>query len=662
MSLMTARHWTVIEDGVQTPLELEGPTISIGRALDNDLRLADTLISRHHSRIEILNGEAIVVDLGSANGTKVNGQRIDRKVLTPGDEVQIGSTRLILEHEPSKDGSGDAGLTTLSTEARRERENLRVFAKIARELVGEVDLLPLLRSIVDSAVSLVGGERGFLLMRDADRDGAGPTSVERMTVSVARSFDNADIVVPRSRLSMGIAGKVIATGKSVMSLDAGEDDRFDGMASVEELRLRSVMCLPITLDGRVDGVLYVDNRLQFGAFGDEDLELVELFAAQATLAIKNARMVAELKERNHKLENSRAQIERLNDQLGRKVRDRDSELAVVRKELDRERGRYDYTSITGASDSMRKVFQQMDKIIESELPVLIHGESGTGKELIARAIHHNGERKDKPFVTENCAALPDTLLESELFGHVRGAFTGAYRNKKGLLEQADGGTLFLDEIGDMSTEMQKKLLRVLQEGEFRVLGSDRIVQVDVRILTASHRNLEEMVRDGTFREDLYYRIAVLSIVLPPLRERRDDVPLLAEHLLARAAREAGSTPPRIPHEVMACLVRHDWPGNVRELENEMRRLVVLATETVTGEDLSEAVREGRKTTGEALSSGNLNATGDIREAVADLEKRSIEASLAQAGGNKSQAARTLGISRFALQRKLEKYGLAGPKE
>ena len=334
----------------------------------------------------------------------------------------------------------------------------------------------------------------------------------------------------------------------------------------------------------------------------------------------------------------------------------------MRKELDRERGRYDYTSITGASDSMRKVFQQMDKIIESELPVLIHGESGTGKELIARAIHHNGERKDKPFVTENCAALPDTLLESELFGHVRGAFTGAYRNKKGLLEQADGGTLFLDEIGDMSTEMQKKLLRVLQEGEFRVLGSDRIVQVDVRILTASHRNLEEMVRDGTFREDLYYRIAVLSIVLPPLRERRDDVPLLAEHLLARAAREAGSTPPRIPHEVMACLVRHDWPGNVRELENEMRRLVVLATETVTGEDLSEAVREGRKTTGEALSSGNLNATGDIREAVADLEKRSIEASLAQAGGNKSQAARTLGISRFALQRKLEKYGLAGPKE
>jgi transcriptional regulator with GAF, ATPase, and Fis domain len=662
MSLMTARHWTVIEDGVQTPLELEGPTISIGRALDNDLRLADTLISRHHSRIEVLNGEAIVVDLGSANGTKVNGQRIDRKVLMPGDEVQIGSTRLILEHEPSKDGSGDAGLTTLSTEARRERENLRVFAKIARELVGEVDLLPLLRSIVDSAVSLVGGERGFLLMRDAERDGDGPTSVERMTVSVARSFDNADIVVPRSRLSMGIAGKVISTSKSVLSLDAGEDDRFDGMASVEELRLRSVMCLPIALDGRVDGVLYVDNRLQFGAFGDEDLELVELFAAQATLAIKNARMVAELKERNHKLENSRAQIERLNDQLGRKVRDRDSELAVVRKELDRERGRYDYTSITGASDSMRKVFQQMDKIIESELPVLIHGESGTGKELIARAIHHNGERKDKPFVTENCAALPDTLLESELFGHVRGAFTGAYRNKKGLLEQADGGTLFLDEIGDMSTEMQKKLLRVLQEGEFRVLGSDRIVQVDVRILTASHRNLEEMVREGTFREDLYYRIAVLSIVLPPLRDRRDDVPLLAEHLLARAAREAGSTPPRIPHEVMACLVRHDWPGNVRELENEMRRLVVLATETVTGEDLSDAVREGRKTTGEALSGGNMNATGDIREAVADLEKRSIEASLAQAGGNKSQAARTLGISRFALQRKLEKYGLAGPKE
>ncbi|MEE8467571.1 MAG: sigma 54-interacting transcriptional regulator, partial [Planctomycetota bacterium] len=271
-------------------------------------------------------------------------------------------------------------------------------------------------------------------------------------------------------------------------------------------------------------------------------------------------------------------------------------------------------------------------------------------------------RKDKAFVTENCAALPDALLESEFFGHARGAFTGAYKSKKGIFEQADGGTLFLDEIGDMSKEMQKKLLRVLQEGEFRVLGSDRIVKVNVRLLAASNRNLEEMVRDGEFREDLYYRIAVLSVKLPSLRERREDVPLLADHLLAKAAREAGREAPIVPHEVTACLVAHEWPGNVRELENEMRRLVVLAQGQVTLEHLSPAVREGRKAPVEPPREPPRDrfetaGVGDIRTAVADLEKRTIEATLEEMGGNKSQAARSLGISRFALKRKLEKYGL-----
>jgi len=658
---------TVIdEEGVRSEFELDQPVITIGRALDNDIRMNSTRVSRHHSRIEARSGQAWVIDLNSANGVTVNGEKVDRRLLAPGDEIELGGrgARLIVggERGPAAgEVEGEAGLRTLSGDAQRERDNLKVFAKITRELVAQTELLPLLRMIVDSAVALVGGERGFVLLRDPNRDpepGDTP-EVERMTVSVARSFDHSDIVVPRSRLSMGIAGKVVAGGRPVLSLDAAQDDRFEGMASVEDLRLRSVMCLPIFADERVEGVLYVDNRLQFGAFDQEDLELVELFAGQASIALRNAHYVAELRERNHRLEQSRRQIERLNEQLGRKVRDREGELAVVRKELGRERGRYDYTSIVGASDAMRAVFQQLDRIIESDLPVLVHGDSGTGKELIARAIHHNGARKGKAFVTENCAALPDTLLESELFGHVRGAFTGAYKTKKGLLEQADGGPLFLDEIGDMSPEMQKKLLRFLQEGEFRVLGSDRVVQVDVRVVAASHRNLEEMVRDGTFREDLYYRVAVLSVNLPALRERRDDIPLLSEHLLARAAREAGREAPLLPHEVQAALVSHDWPGNVRELENEMRRLVVLAREEVTLEHLSVAVREGRSATGEPIASASsVVEAGDIKGAVADLERRSIEAALAQAGGNKSQAAKALGISRFALQRKLEKYGLA----
>ncbi|MGB0333011.1 MAG: sigma 54-interacting transcriptional regulator, partial [Planctomycetota bacterium] len=457
--------------------------------------------------------------------------------------------------------------------------------------------------------------------------------------------------------SMGIAGRAAREGQPVLSVDASQDDRFDGMASVEHLRLRSVMCLPIFLDGSAIGVLYVDNRLQRGAFGADDLELMELFSGQASCALKNARLVASLREQNRTMEASAKQIERLNEQLGRKVRDQGNELAVVRKELDRERSRYDYGQMVGASEAMTAVFQTLDRVVESDLPVLIHGESGTGKELIARAIHRNGSRREMPFVTENCAALPDTLLESELFGHAKGAFTGAYRAKKGLLEQADGGTLFLDEIGDMSPEMQKKLLRVLQEGEFRVLGSDRTVKVDVRILTASHRNLEEMVREGTFREDLFYRVAVLSVDLPALRDRRDDIPLLAEHLLLRAAREAGREVPSLPHDVVAVLCSHDWPGNVRELENEMRRLLVVADEQIRVEHLSRSVVQGYGRSASPAAAGAVLEAGDIRSAVADLERRSIEAALAQAGGNKSKAATSLGISRFALQRKLDKYGI-----
>ena len=684
---------TIVEEGTRSELDFDRAVVSIGRAIDNDVRVSSTLVSRHHCRIERGSEGAFVIDLGSSNGTLVNGERVTRRLIELGDQIQVGPIRLYVTAglpgrvsqppddtqaiDPSEleesgddigangslDNSGEdvdfggVGLRTMSGQDRRERDNLQVFARITRELSRETDLLPLLRLIVDSAVGLVGGERGFLLMGEESlAPGSDLAAGGTLRVRLARNFDRTDIPVPRSRLSMGIAMRVIETKRPVLSVDASLDDRFSGMASVEDLRLRSVLCLPIQIEQDVLGVLYVDNRLQHNAFSEEDLDLVELFAAQAAIAILNARRVAELQERNERLEASRRQIEALNEQLGRKVRDQGSELAVIRAERDRERGRYDYTAIVGASDGMRKVFQQLDRIIETDLPVMIQGESGTGKELIARAIHFNGPRRAKPFVTENCAAMPDSLLESELFGHARGAFTGAHRSKQGLLELAHGGTLFLDEIGDMSHEMQKKLLRALQEGEFRPLGSNQTIKVDVRLLAASHRDLEQMVRQAEFREDLFYRINVLAVLLPALRERRDDVPLLAEALLARAAREAGRPVPSLSHEVLALLMSHDWPGNVRELENEMRRLVVLAQGEVMPEHLSPAVREGRGMGSPGVAEALADNPGDIRAAVAELEQRSIQAALAQAGGNKSQAAKALGISRFALQRKLEKYG------
>jgi transcriptional regulator with GAF, ATPase, and Fis domain len=655
---------SIHEEGSRSELRFERELLTIGRALDNDIRLNSTQVSRYHCRIERGPEGVWLTDLGSANGTQVNGVRVDRRRLALGDRLQVGGVRIVLEQleleSPPEEDEPPAGMRTLTGEARAERDNLLVFARTTRELVRETELSPLLRLIVDSGLALVKGERGFLLLASttAERKAG---DLQALDVRLARSFDGADIPIPSSRLSLGIARSCLESGKALLSVDAARDERFNGMASVEDLRLRSVMCLPIQIETRVEGVLYVDNRLQQNAFTETDLELMELFANQAALAIRNARRVEELRERTLRLEQSRRQIELLNEQLGRKVRDRDAELGVVRAELAVERGRYDYTAIVGASDSMRRVFQQLDRLIESDLPVLIQGESGTGKELIARAIHFNGPRATLPFVTENCAALPDSLLESELFGYSKGAFTGAYKQKKGLLEQADGGTLFLDEIGDMSTEMQKKLLRVLQEGEFRPVGSDQRIQVNVRLLAASHRDLEDMVREGTFREDLYYRVHVLTIQLPPLRERREDIPLLAEHLLARAAREAGRPLPILLHEVLAAIVAHDWPGNVRELENEMRRLVVLAQGEVRLEHLSRSVLE-RRSLRVGGSPGGNEPTGDIRAAVADLERRSIEAALSSAGGNKSKAASELGISRFALQRKLEKYGLTKGEE
>lgn len=652
---MTPQKLILIEDGLRQTLEFQAPLIKVGRSGDNHVQLKSPHSSRHHCQIEVQGGDAWIVDLGSANGTLHNGHRVEKSSLESGDVLAIGNARI--EWIGGAEGFlEDHGLKTVSGTELAEEDELVVFARIARAILEEHELDPLLRLIVDSGIRLVGGERGFLALFDTDASkGAAADGLAEIKVRVARSFDRTDIPLPSSRLSMGIARQAVLSRRSVLTVDAGRDERFDGMASVEGLKLRSVLCVPVELGTKVAGVLYVDNRLQEGAFDADDQKRMELLADQAASAIRNARWVAELREKNQRLVESSHKIKRLNEELGRKVRDQGSELAVVRAELGRERGRYDYSQIVGASDAMRRVFNELDRVIGADLPVLIQGESGTGKELIARAVHFNGARAKRAFVAENCAALPDTLLESELFGHARGAFTGADRSKKGLIEQASGGTLFLDEIGDMSPAMQKKLLRVLQEGELRPLGSDQRVQVDVRLVAASNRDLKEMVGAGEFREDLFYRINVLTLKLPALRDRRDDIPLLAEALLNRAARESGKTVPELSHEALAQLAQYGWPGNVRELENEMRRLLLTADGVVRLEHLSDAIRES----GERPVAGAeaIPLVGSLPEAVASFERRALKEALARNQGNKSRAAKELGISRFALQRKLDKYGI-----
>jgi transcriptional regulator with GAF, ATPase, and Fis domain len=400
----------------------------------------------------------------------------------------------------------------------------------------------------------------------------------------------------------------------------------------------------LLLKGRGIGTIYVDHRLRQGVFGEAEITLMQDIADQAAIAIENARLLLENRRKAQ-------QIERLNRQLQRKVDSQRSELLQAREELRSSRQalqlRYDYKSIVGRTPKMLEMFRLLDRVTETDLPVVVQGDSGTGKELVARAIHHNGRRSAKPFVGENCAAIPETLLESILFGHVRGAFTGADRDRKGLFEVANGGTLFLDEVGEMSPGMQTKLLRVLQDGELRRVGGTQTIATDVRVIAASNRDLSQLVAEGRFREDLYYRLNVVQIRIPPLRERREDIPLLVDHFLGKHA-PAGR---RVSAEAMALLMGYPWPGNVRELENEVMRAAALGGEVVGPEDLSPHV-------GAAVPLSLSDPDDlDLRNRVGHLEQELINRALKETGGNHTQAARLLGLSRYGLLKKLQRYGL-----
>ncbi|MCM2276588.1 MAG: sigma-54 dependent transcriptional regulator [Oligoflexia bacterium] len=317
--------------------------------------------------------------------------------------------------------------------------------------------------------------------------------------------------------------------------------------------------------------------------------------------------------------------------------------------------RYSYDSMIGKSKPMQELYSMLDKIKNSESTVLVQGENGTGKELIARAIHFNSPRKDAQFVTVNCSAFNENLLDSELFGHVKGSFTGAVKDKKGLFEAADRGTLFLDEIGDMSPTMQVKLLRVLQEGTLTPVGGTEQRKVDVRVVAATNKDLKEMVEQGTFREDLYYRINVINLVVPPLRDRKEDIPMLVEHFVTRGCKEKGVAMKQIAKRAMEKVFDYPWPGNIRELENEMERLIVLSGEEprVTVDLLSQRIRDW----GENAKVQGVRVAGKLKDALEELEKTMIKEGLRRTNWNKSRLAKELGISRAGLIMKVEKYGL-----
>jgi transcriptional regulator with GAF, ATPase, and Fis domain/predicted ATPase len=504
--------------------------------------------------------------------------------------------------------------------------------------------------VLDGAVAAFSAERGVLIR--VGEKGA-------LKVRAARGT-GGELAVDDRSISASIASQVALTGEPLIVADAQSDVGFKERQSIAELKVRSLLCVPLRASGKTTHVLLLEHRAEAGKFTQEDRDLCEAFADLAALAIERTRLGAEARRREAELAARADEIARLNAALAQKVEEQTHELEDVKTKLSgRERElevKYNYANIVGRSDAMRRVFRILDKVADSDVPVLIYGESGTGKELVAKAIHWNGPRKKREFFAINCAALPEQLLEAELFGYVKGAFTGADRDKKGLFEAAHLGTLFLDEVGDMSPAMQTKLLRTLQEGEVRPVGAKAPLKVDVRIVSASNKDLRQLVEDGRFRADLFYRLNVLGVRLPPLRERKEDVPLLIEHFLEKIAGQVGEKKRTLDRKVVELLTRYEWPGNVRELENELRRVTALAGARITERDLSPHIRGGEG--GElVLEDPGPNEGLTLKQRVEQIERKILLDSLKRNENNKTRTAKALGLSRYGFLKKLDKYKL-----
>ena len=510
-----------------------------------------------------------------------------------------------------------------------EADRLRRLLDINKRLSSSLDPETILPIAIDSALELTGAERGFVILA-LDDD---PEAMGELRVAAARNID-PDEGDDEARFSQSIAQQVIAGGEPVITVDAQSDARFVSQKSVHAMRLKSVVGVPIIAPSGVIGALYLDHRFRRGIFGAEQVALLEAFADQVAIALENARLHQQLAARTAQLDAlTRGQAEQIDD-LTAQVLSQQQALET----------RYDYRNILGTSAAMQTVFKVLDRVIASDVPVLIQGESGTGKELIAKAIHFNGERRDRKLVSVNCGALPENLLESELFGYVRGAFTGASDDRDGLFVAARGGTVFLDEVGEMPASMQVKLLRALQEREVTPLGTSVAVPVDVRIVAASNRRLREEAEAGRFREDLYYRLGVVEVWVPPLRERGGDIALLVHALLARVAERTGVPEPRLSKRALKALLDHPWPGNVRELENVVTKAVLLAdggVVDVSDLGLAPPPRQAPQTRGEH------------EQATADRLRDTLQAT----GWNVSETSRRLGVSRPTVYRWMRRYGL-----
>ncbi len=496
-------------------------------------------------------------------------------------------------------------------------QELQVLNKLALAISSTMELNTITNTILNETIKLTGADHGSILLNLENQDQQFTTLIR------SGSKTSRDKL---QKFSRTIAGWVLQNQASLFCNQLDQDVRFKGITLLG-LPVKAVVAVPIKLRGKILGVLILHKKpgTDRDLFTENDLRLLNIVASQSAHVLENARLLHKLQEENRYL---KSQVER----------------------------HYSFEEIIGRGAAMQRVFKTLEKIIPTDARVVIEGESGTGKELIARAIHFNGPRKHKPFLALDCGTLPENLLESELFGHVKGAFTGATESKKGLFQAADGGTLFLDEINNTSPALQAKLLRAIQESEVRPVGSTRPQKVDVRIICASSKNLAEAVQEGTFREDLYFRLNVVTIRLPSLRERPEDIPILAHHFLQKFNKLYNKNLKSLTPDVLHLFNRYEWPGNVRELENTIERCVILAdprSEVVDVDLLPEVIRE-------VLENKKILPTKKVEtlnQAVEELERQMIVEALQRYNGNRTRAARSLGLSRRGLLNKIERYGL-----
>jgi transcriptional regulator with GAF, ATPase, and Fis domain len=578
---------------------------SIGRAGGSDVSIDAPGIAEYHAQIVFDGRDFSLDEVDPVGEIQINGKRKRRARLAHNDKLLIGEAELVfslLEEaeapgaSQSRDGAGEVG------GAQAEIVGLRRLHQFSERLLVTRDVQALLEALLDGAIEVTGAEKGFvLLLRD-----------NKPEVRAARNLRQESIPDAVRQLSDSIIAKVIESKRPLIVSNAMSDAAFQRSESVMHLKLTSVLCAPLIAGGDLLGLLYLGNDRVANVFDPRSLDVMTIFAGQAAMILQNALLLDSLRIDNAELE----------------------------KKLKGQK----FGEIIGSVPSMMDVFRKVQKVAPTDISVLITGETGTGKELIAREIHNRSARANGPFVVINCGAIPENLMESELFGHVRGAFTGAVATRPGKFQQANGGTLFLDEIGELPLALQVKLLRALQERVVTKIGESKPEKVDIRVVAATHRELEEEIKKGTFREDLFYRLNVVNVYLPPLRERGDDILVIAKHLLHRYATELSSNVRGFTPNALIAIRKYEWPGNVRQLENRIKKALVLCDQSLIGpEDLD-------------LTDEQMQPILPLDKAKEEFQRRYILEVLERNNGNRTKTARDLGVDPRTIFRYLEKEG------